>query len=181
MRLSFSARAVSIRIGTPESLRIDLARSKPVSPGIITSRMSRSKRSPSSLARALALALLDVALVDQLLEHAAKRLLGDLEDVEQRRNLHARVAIDEMQHPVMRAAEAELRQHVVGVADEVAIGKKQELDHVPDRLAARFRVGLGRGGPAGGGSQIYVRPFGIFWFVCFPKPRFREMNLLAIP
>jgi hypothetical protein len=75
-----------------------------------------------------------VALVDELLEHAAERLLGDLEDVEQLRNLHAGIAIDEMQHPVMGAPETEFRQHVVGIADEVAIGEEQELDDVPDRL-----------------------------------------------
>jgi len=54
MRLSFSSRAVSIRIGTAEVCRIERARSNPVSPGIITSRMSRSKCSASSLSRASA-------------------------------------------------------------------------------------------------------------------------------
>src|SRR5262245_44471722 len=81
-----------------------------------------------------ALLLHHVALVDELLEHAAERLLGDLEDVEQLRNLHAGIAVDEMQHPVMSAPEIEFRQHVVGIADEVAIGEEQELDDVPDRL-----------------------------------------------
>src|SRR5262245_36373427 len=75
-----------------------------------------------------------VALVDELLEHAAERLLGDLEDVEQLRNLHAGIAIDEMQHPVMGAPETEFRQHVVGIADEIPISEEQELDDVPDRL-----------------------------------------------
>ena len=45
-----------------------------------------------------------------------------------------------MQHPVMRAPETELGQHVVGIADEVAIGEEQELDDVPG--------GLGRAGAA---------------------------------
>src|SRR5471030_1805388 len=54
MRLSAASRAVSIRIGTPEVPRIALARSKPDSPGIITSRMSRSKLKPINLARASA-------------------------------------------------------------------------------------------------------------------------------
>ena len=82
-----------------------------------------------------ALLLQHIALVDQLLEHAPERLLGDLQDVEQFGDLHAGIAVDEMQHPVMRAAEAELRQHVVGIADEIAIGEEQKLDDVPDRLA----------------------------------------------
>ena len=57
MRLSAPSRAVSIRIGTLEVVRIDLANSKPVSPGIITSRISRSKLRPLSLARAVAAAV----------------------------------------------------------------------------------------------------------------------------
>ena len=49
MRLSASSRAVSIRIGTPEVSRSERAKSKPVSPGIITSRISRSKLRPFEL------------------------------------------------------------------------------------------------------------------------------------
>ena len=86
-----------------------------------------------------------VALVDQLLEHAAERLLGDVEDVEQVGDLHAGIAVDEMQHAVMGAAEAELGQHLVGVADEIAIGEEQQLDDVPDRLGA----GAGAAAPPG--------------------------------
>src|SRR6266545_3691666 len=82
----------------------------------------------------LAFLLLDIAEIDQLLEHPAKRLLGDLENVQELGNLHARIAIDEMQYPVMGAAEAEFHQDVVGIADEIAIGEKQQLDDVPDRL-----------------------------------------------
>ncbi len=49
MRLSAASRAVSIRIGTLDEPRSDLAKSKPFSPGIITSRMSRSKLKPVEL------------------------------------------------------------------------------------------------------------------------------------
>jgi len=52
MRLSFSSRAVSMRIGMAEPVRMARAKSKPFSPGIITSRMRRSKLRLSSLARA---------------------------------------------------------------------------------------------------------------------------------
>jgi len=48
--------AVSIRIGTVDRVRSDFANSKPVSPGMVTSRIRRSKLSPSSLARASATA-----------------------------------------------------------------------------------------------------------------------------
>src|SRR6185437_5098629 len=127
---------------------------------------------------ALAFLLLDVAFVDQLLEHAAERLLGDLENVEQRRDLHTWVAIDEMQHAMVGTAEAELRQHLVGIADEVAIGEEQQLDQVPDRLSRRLGVGLGRGRPPGG-IQIYVSHVDIFWFVCYPTPSSGERIVLA--
>jgi hypothetical protein len=44
----------------------------------------------------------------ELLEHATERLLGDAQNIEQVRDLHTGVAVDEMQHPVVRPAEAEL-------------------------------------------------------------------------
>ena len=92
-----------------------------------------------------ALLLHHVAFVDELLEHAAERLLGDAQDIEQVGDLHAGVAVDEMQHPVVRAAEAELLQHVVGIGHEVPVGKEQKLDQVPDRLA----LGGDAAGPCG--------------------------------
>src|ERR1700722_18458515 len=52
MRASASWRAVSMMIGTDDEVRMKRARSNPVSPGIITSRIKRSKCRPSSLARA---------------------------------------------------------------------------------------------------------------------------------
>ncbi len=75
-----------------------------------------------------------VTLVDQLLEDAAERLLGDAKNVEQLGDLHAGIAIDEVQDPVMRTAKAELDQHLVRIADEIAISKEQQLDEIPERL-----------------------------------------------
>src|SRR5262249_41205058 len=100
-----------------------------------------------------ALLLRHIALVDELLEHAAERLLGDLQDVEQLSNLHAGVAVDEMQDSVMSAAEATFRQHVVRIADEVAIGEEQELDHVPGRLTPA-RAAVSAGGRSIGNGNI---------------------------
>ena len=57
--LPASWRAVSMMIGTDDEVRMKRARSNPVSPGIITSRINRSKCRPSSLARA-SLALIAV-------------------------------------------------------------------------------------------------------------------------
>ena len=50
-------------------------------------------------------------------------------------------------HAVVGPPEGESRKHFVGIADEVAVGKEQELDQVPDRLvqgARRFGSGRGR-------------------------------------
>ena len=52
------------------------------------------------------------------------------------------IAVDEMQHPVMGAPEAELGQHLVRLAHEIAVGKEQQLDQVPD--SARPRAPPGR-------------------------------------
>jgi hypothetical protein len=39
--------------------------------------------------------------------------------------------MDEVQDPVMGPAEAKSLQLVVGIADEVAVGKEQQLDDIP--------------------------------------------------
>ena len=101
--------------------------------------------------------LLHIALVDELLEDAAERLLGDPQDAEKLRDLHAGIAVDEVQDPVMGTAEAELGQHLVGVADEIAVGEKQQLDQVPDGL--RPVPGFGRNRDA----HIYVSHVDIFF------------------
>jgi DNA-binding response OmpR family regulator len=75
-------------------------------------------------------ALHDIAVVDELAQYAPQALLGDLQDVEEIRDAHAGMAVHEMQHAVMRAAEADAREDLVGVADEIAIGEKQQLDQV---------------------------------------------------
>ncbi len=65
-----------------------------------------------------------IAFVDQLLEDAGQRLLGDIEDLQQIRHLHTRMPCHEMQDAVVGPAEAELGQRLVGVACEIAIGEK---------------------------------------------------------
>ena len=74
--------------------------------------------------------------------------------VEQIGDLQAGIAMDEMHHPVMGAAEPERLEFMVGVADEVAVGEEQQLDDVPAKFArARGRrraVGPLRIGVAGG-------------------------------
>ena len=77
---------------------------------------------------------LDEALLDQLLEDPVEALLGDAQDVEELRDGQAGLPVDEMQDPVMRAAEAVIAEDPVGIADEVAIGEEEQLDQVVGRL-----------------------------------------------
>src|SRR6185312_6780049 len=90
---------------------------------------------------------------------------------------HTRVAVDEMQHAMVCAPEAELVQKLIGVADEVAVRKEQKLDEIP--------IGLARVGAAdrrGGGPVLarrcqtdvghYVSTIDIFRFGCYPQRRY---------
>ena len=79
----------------------------------------------------------DVAFIDQLLEDATERLFGDFQHIEQFGDLHAGIAVDEVQHAVVGAAEAELFQHLVRITDEFTIGEEQKFDEVPARLSIR--------------------------------------------
>ena len=114
----------------------------------------------------------DIAFVEQLLEHPPQRLLGDAQHVQQVGDLQAGIAVDEMQHPVMRPAEPERLELMVGVADEIAVGEEQQLDDIPAqigrlpsrRIARRLspRIGVGRGT-----REIYVSHIDISWVQCY--------------
>ena len=80
-----------------------------------------------------------IAFIDELFEDAAERLFGDPQNVEQVGNLHAGIAVDEMQHAVVRAAETELGQNFVGVADKIAVGEEQKFDQIEIRLRGARR------------------------------------------
>ena len=81
-----------------------------------------------------------------------------------------------MQHPMMRAAEAELLQHMVRVGDEVPVGEEQQLDEVPDRLACGAARSPACGEPDTPASRekIYVSHIDIFRFDCYSRARFDE-------
>src|SRR5262249_57736012 len=76
--------------------------------------------------------LRDVPLINQLFEYPTQRLLCDVEDLKQVGNLYARIAVDEMKHAMVRATETQPEEHFVRIADEIAVGKKQQLDDVPN-------------------------------------------------
>ena len=46
-----------------------------------------------------------------------------------------------MHDPVMRPAESEGLEHLVGIADKVPIGEEQEFDDVPTKFAGATRGG----------------------------------------
>ena len=81
-----------------------------------------------------ALFLRHVPLINQLFEHPTQRLLCDVENLKQVGNLYSRIAVDEVEHAMVRATEAQLEEHFVRIADEIAVGKKQKLDDVPNGL-----------------------------------------------
>ena len=96
---------------------------------------------------------------------AAKQFQQLVMDLEQIRNLHAGVAVDEMQHPMMGAPETKFQKHLVGVADEVTVGKKQQFDDVPNGLRRRSARRTAFCHPCTGYSDlahIYVSHIDIF-------------------
>src|SRR5690348_5446513 len=124
----------------------------------------------------LAFPLQHVALVDELLEHTPERLLGDVQDFEQVGNFHSGIAVDEMENAMVRAAKAEFQQNFIGIADEIPISEKQQLDNVPHGLR-----GAGRGtaaswtisetGPGDELAHIYVSHVDIFCFYVTKRVR----------
>ncbi len=78
----------------------------------------------------------DEAGIDELLQHPPEALLGDLQDVEQVGDADARMAVDEMHHPVMRPPEAVAQQRRVRVGDEIPVGEEEQLDEGDLRLLA---------------------------------------------
>ena len=122
----------------------------------------------------LAFLLVDIALVDQFLQHAAQALLGDAQDVEQLLHRHAGVAADEVNHPVMRPAEAELPQDLVRIGHEIAIGEEQQLDQ-------RNRVLVAQSIDAQILGRNYVSHIDIFFQFCYVEPSHNEMLLREPP
>src|SRR5262249_23308269 len=102
------------------------------------------------------------------------------QDVEKVGNLHAGIAIDEVQDAMMRAPEAEAGERLVGIADEIPVGEKQELDQVPDRLLqAAIGSRVDRGRVVAGNN--YVSHVDIFGFDCYSGRAVHERIVRAQP
>ncbi len=76
-----------------------------------------------------------------------------------------------MQHPVVRPAEPEHLELVIGIADEVPIGKEQQFDDIPAQIARLQGRRLGLGAPRIGswweGREIYVSHIDVSWVQCY--------------
>jgi hypothetical protein len=75
------------------------------------------------------------------------------------------MAVDEMQHAMMRAAETKTRKSLIGIADEVAIGEKQELNEIVSgtRLVA---LAVAVASTQSGRRDVYVSHVDIFSVDC---------------
>jgi hypothetical protein len=92
--------------------------------------------------------LKDEFLPNQLTENTAQALLRDAQNCEQLADGHLWMASDEVNNAVMSPAKTVSRENCVRLGREITVGKKQQLDPLPDLL-------LGNGGRIG--QQIYVR------------------------
>src|SRR5690554_6870715 len=79
-------------------------------------------------------ALRDISVVDQLAQDPRQALLGDAQNVEQIGHRHTRAQIDEIDHPVMGAAESLHFEKGIGIAHEIAIGKKEQSHDIDRHL-----------------------------------------------
>ena len=79
--------------------------------------------------------LLDIAIVDELTQHAGQALLGNLKDVEKVGDRHAGPQIDKVQHAVMGSTKALPLEQCIRIAGKVAIGKEEQLDRFEIDLA----------------------------------------------
>src|SRR6478752_5195825 len=135
---------------------------------LLHQRLALRCRKQQALAAIIVASLLhDIALVQELLEHAAERLLGDAQDVEEVGDLEPGIAIDKVHDAMMGAAEAERLQLLVGIADEIAIGEEQQFDDIPAQIAS---VVCGRPRPGSvlrRSREIYVRHIDVSWFQCY--------------
>src|SRR6185312_3803587 len=102
-----------------------------------------------------------------------ERLLGDAQYLQKVRHLQPRIALNEMHHAMMRAAKAEFLQHMIGIADKVAVGEKQQFDNVPADLRRRGTAARRLGS---GGFQIYVSHIDIFWCYVTKQVPFAKLS-----
>jgi hypothetical protein len=113
-----------------------------------------------------------VAVLNEVAQYAPKALLGDFQNVEEIRDTHTGMTVDEMQHAMVRAAEAKAGEQFIGVADEIPVRKKQQLDQVIGGTAGAFVRRIGEA--SGCRRDVYVSHVDIFSVEWYGAQRFGE-------
>src|SRR5262249_2506675 len=88
--------------------------------------------------------LLDVALLQEILQHPGDRLLGDLQDRQEMSHGVPGMAADEIERAVMRPAELIVLELLVGLEREVAVGVEHQLYALAQFLFAQEQRVSGR-------------------------------------
>jgi hypothetical protein len=83
--------------------------------------------------------LLDQPRFDQRLQDAGEALFRDLQRLEEIDHALSWHPVHEVEHAMMRAAEAEIGEHGIGLGREISIGEEQEFD-APERVRAEINV-----------------------------------------
>jgi hypothetical protein len=96
--------------------------------------------------------LLDIALLDQVLQHTADRLLGYLQDRQEVTDGLTGMAPDEIEGAMMGAAELVMPELLVGFEGKVAIGIEHQLDALAQLFVAQEK---GVGGGSGFHAILY--------------------------
>src|SRR6266481_3594643 len=112
---------------------------------------------------------LDEALAQELAQHAGQALLGDLQDIEQGGNRHARIATHEIDDAMMGSPKTIGLENRIGFRREIAIGIEQQFDALAQLiLAQEKRIGLG----------FYVSHVDLFSGSCLPLSKGRMLSIL---
>ncbi len=80
----------------------------------------------------------------QILQHAAERLLGDLEDGEQLAHRQIGLAADEVKRAVVGAPEIHLGEKIVHLGQEIPVAEKEILDAAAQLFLAQIEQRGGR-------------------------------------
>src|SRR5262249_16328202 len=107
------------------------------------------------------------ALPHQLAQHPAQALLGDAQDAQQLGHGHLRIAADEQDHSVMRAARGEAGEDCLRLGGEVAVGVEEELDALAQLLLAQEEQVVGGG--------FYVSHVDLFSAECYCWSQARDI------
>ena len=88
---------------------------------------------------------LDEVLVDEFSQHAVQALLGDPQYLQKLGDRQPRPPADKIEDAMMGAPKSISFEQPIGVADEIAIGEKEQFDQIIHRLFAAARCAVEAG------------------------------------